>query len=279
LKVVKSIQELALHRIHLKGSVGFVPTMGALHQGHLSLVKKCKDENDVTVCSIFVNPIQFNNPQDFEKYPQTLEQDLDLLEKVNCDLVFVPTAKEMYPTLPKLQFDFGSLENVLEGAFRPGHFNGVGIVVSKLFHHVQPTVAYFGQKDLQQTLVIKRMVADLGFPIKIVIADICREQDGLAMSSRNVRLTPKMREIAPLLYKSISIFRERVQHGVSIQKSREEAVNFLQDKEIRLEYLEIAETSSLSLINDTYQGEVAICIAAYLGEVRLIDNVVFQKLK
>ena len=253
--------------------------MGALHQGHLSLVKKCKEENDVTVSSIFVNPIQFNNPQDFEKYPQTLESDLDLLERAGCNLVFAPTAKEMYPTLPQLKFDFGSLEHVLEGAFRPGHFNGVGIVVSKLFHHVQPTVAYFGQKDLQQTLVIKRMVDDLSFPIKIVIGDTCREQDGLAMSSRNVRLTPEMRALAPLLYKSLSIFKERVLEGESIQKSREEAVDFLKGKEIRLEYLEIAETSGLATIDDRYRGEVAICIAAYLGEVRLIDNVVFYKLK
>ncbi|HAR19287.1 MAG TPA: pantoate--beta-alanine ligase, partial [Cytophagales bacterium] len=185
------------------GSLGFVPTMGALHDGHLSLVTRCKAENQKTVCSIFVNPIQFDNQEDFSKYPQHLEQDLNLLEKVGCDWVFVPSAQEMYPSVPKLKFDFGALEKVMEGKQRVGHFNGVAIVVSRLFHVIQPSVAYFGQKDLQQTIIVRQLIQDLGFQIQMQVCDTLREENGLAMSSRNVRLSTRARNDAALLYSTL----------------------------------------------------------------------------
>jgi pantoate--beta-alanine ligase len=179
--------------------LGFVPTMGALHQGHLDLVAKSIESMDFTVVSIFVNPTQFNSSEDFQKYPQTLEADLALLESAGVDFVFVPTVASLYPQPSHLRFDFGSLEQVLEGEFRPGHFNGVGLVVAKLFHLIQPTRAFFGQKDLQQVAIIKRLVQDLSFGLSIEVVPTRREKDGLAMSSRNMRLNPEERQQALLL--------------------------------------------------------------------------------
>jgi pantoate--beta-alanine ligase len=272
---LKSLSDLTLCRGELSGKIGFVPTMGALHEGHLSLIKKSKAENEATICSIFVNPLQFNNPEDFEKYPQVLEKDVSLLEKVGCDVLFSPSATEMYPSIPKLTFHFGHLEQVMEGAFRPGHFNGVAIVVSKLFHLVQPSVAYFGQKDLQQTLVIKQLVKDLQFPLSIVVCDTQREPDGLALSSRNVRLDPIQREKASILYRALLLVKDKIGKGESIA-SVLEAAKFLVASEpaVRLEYLEILEVESLLPISDSFRGNVAVCIAAYFGNVRLIDNIV-----
>lgn len=178
-------------------TIGFVPTMGALHAGHISLIERAKTENDLAVCSIFVNPTQFNNSDDLKKYPRTLERDCEMLRPVGCDVVFAPSAEEMYPSLPQLKMDFGTLETIMEGKFRPGHFNGVGIVVSKLFNIVKPDKAYFGLKDLQQVAVIRRMVQELSFDLEIIPCPTLRETDGLAMSSRNTRLSPEARALAP----------------------------------------------------------------------------------
>ena len=252
--------------------------MGALHEGHLSLIRECKKENDFTIASIFVNPIQFNNADDFAKYPNVLDRDLELLREEGCDAVFAPSASEMYPVPPQTKFNFGSLETVLEGAFRPGHFSGVAIVVSKLFHIVNPHVAYFGQKDLQQTLVVKQLVRDLQFPLILKVCDTVREEDGLAMSSRNVRLTPEFRKVAPQLFSSMIKIKETIVNGGSvIPHVRYITGEIKRIKGVRIEYLEAVDTQFLLPIKDDYIGEVAICVAGYFGEVRLIDNIVFHK--
>ncbi|GIV39610.1 MAG: pantothenate synthetase [Thermonema sp.] len=277
---LKNPQEAHLQCLTFKKegkSIGFIPTMGALHEGHLSLVRRAKEENDVVVCSIFVNPTQFNDPTDLAKYPRTLEADRRLLESVGCDLLFAPQEQEMYPAPPVLRFSFGHLEQVMEGAHRPGHFNGVALVVSKLFHIVQPNKAYFGQKDYQQYLIIRQLVADLSFPVEVVPCPIVREADGLAMSSRNRRLTPAQRREAVILYQTLQEAKQRLLNGVSVEEVKKWVASVfapLQKKDIRLEYFEVADGYTLSAVKDIHRHkEVVLCIAAYVGEVRLIDNV------
>lgn len=259
-------------------SIGFVPTMGALHAGHISLIERSKADNDLTVCSIFVNPTQFNNPEDLKKYPRTLEKDCEMLQSAGCHVVFAPSAEEMYPSLPQLCMDFGTLETVMEGKFRSGHFNGVGIVVSKLFNVVKPDKAYFGLKDLQQVAVIRQMVRDLSFDLEVVPCPTLREIDGLAMSSRNTRLSLEARALAPQIYKVLNLAKEKLETGASTIETQE-FVNqhFSNYTEFELEYFEVADFDTLKPIeakNET--GKTAICIAAFLGEVRLIDNIVFE---
>lgn len=257
--------------------IGFVPTMGALHAGHIELVKRAVRENDISVCSIFVNPTQFNNPEDLKKYPRTLEEDCKMLEEVGCDVVFAPSAEEMYPELPKMKLDFGDLETKLEGEFRPGHFNGVGIVVSKLFHIIKPDKAYFGQKDLQQCAVVNRLVRDLSFDLKLIICDTVREESGLAMSSRNRRLSETGRSQAAFLYQSLKLGEKLLKEGLPVIEVREKiAEAFAEKKHFTPEYYEIVDFESLNAI-DIYNPEkkTAIVLAVFLEEVRLIDNIVF----
>ncbi|HAK78962.1 MAG TPA: pantoate--beta-alanine ligase [Runella sp.] len=258
-------------------SVGFVPTMGALHEGHLSLIEASNAQNDLTVCSIFVNPIQFNNPDDLARYPRTLETDCELLQTVGCDAVFAPSVQEMYPEKSLLTFDFGDLERVMEGKFRPGHFNGVGVVVSKLFNIVQPDRTYFGQKDLQQVAVVRRMMIDLGFQIELHPRPTLREADGLAMSSRNRNLTADERALAPHIYAGLSAAKASLLEGRSPAdvKAWMDA-HFAQQPAFRLEYFEIVNAFSLQDVTELQpEGQTALCIAAHLGKVRLIDNIVF----
>ncbi len=271
---IKTLQTYLQNQRKSGKTIGFVPTMGALHQGHLSLIETAKNQNDVVVCSIFVNPTQFNNPHDLAVYPRTLEADCKMLEEVACDIVFAPSASEMYPSLPTLKFDFGTLENVMEGKFRPGHFNGVGIVVSKLFNIVQPNKAYFGQKDLQQCAVINCLVKDLSFSLDLVICPTQRETDGLAMSSRNRNLSEDQRVIAPEIYKSLSAAAELLK-----TKSSTEVKQFVTDyfeviEDIELEYFEISDFETLLPIEELLEGKTALCIAAFLGKTRLIDNII-----
>lgn len=275
MKIFKTIIET---QNYLKSnSVGFVPTMGALHDGHISLIKRAKKENELCVASIFVNPTQFNNPEDLEKYPRTIEADLKKLEEAGCDIVFLPEVTEMYPSPAILKFDFGSLENILEGKFRPGHFNGVGIVVSKLFNIIKPSKAYFGLKDLQQCAVINRLVNDLSFSVELILCDTVREEDGLAMSSRNVRLAPSFRTQAPNIYASLNLAKSELLKGASIQ----DTLNIVKDfysilPDFEVEYFEIVDFNSLQPIS-VYNTEIktAIVVAAHLGGVRLIDNILF----
>ena len=267
---------LLLQRLQGK-SVGFVPTMGALHVGHLSLIEASRLANDLTVCSIFVNPIQFNNPDDLARYPRTLEADCVMLDIARCDVVFAPSAEEMYAEKPVLKFDFGDLERVMEGKFRPGHFNGVGIVVAKLFNIVQPERTYFGQKDLQQVAVIRRMMIDLGFQMEHNVCATLREADGLAMSSRNRNLTPDERQIASHIYKGLCNAKEALVSGKTTAEVHEGmTAHFAEQPAFRLEYFEIVHAHTLQTVEAIQPiGETALCIAAYLGKVRLIDNVIF----
>ncbi|GHA64150.1 pantoate--beta-alanine ligase [Pontibacter akesuensis] len=254
-------------------SIGFVPTMGALHEGHLQLLRASVQQNDVTVCSIFVNPTQFNNPDDYKLYPRTMEQDVALLQSTGCDILFAPVAADVYPQQPLLQFSFGPLEAVMEGAHRPGHFNGVATIVSKLFHMVQPHRAYFGQKDLQQVAIVKQLVQALSFDVELVRFPTVREADGLAMSSRNKRLNPEQRQTSAVLYEALQQAKEKLGRQ-SLASIKAEAAAYLQSKgRVEVEYFEIADADTLQPLEQVAPGqEVALCIAAFVGPVRLIDN-------
>ncbi|WP_324673774.1 pantoate--beta-alanine ligase [Hymenobacter sp. GOD-10R] len=257
--------------------IGLVPTMGALHEGHLQLVRAAAAENDVVVTSIFVNPTQFNNAEDFRLYPRLPEADAELLGPAGCTALFMPSVEQMYPAPARLRFDFGPLEHVMEGAFRPGHFNGVATVVSKLFHLARPHRAYFGQKDLQQVTIVRQMVSDLSFDLEVVAFPTVREADGLAMSSRNRRLTPADRARAPRLHQALQLAAEQLRAGHSVAAARQAAIDYLaQEPAIKLEYLEVADAQTLqpALEQPADKQPLAICLAASLGDVRLIDNVV-----
>jgi len=259
--------------------VGFVPTMGALHNGHFSLVQIAKSECDLTVASIYVNPTQFDNKSDLARYPRTLAQDCELLEKQGCDVVFAPSDEEMYPEgvqYVRSTISFGSLERVMEGKYRKGHFHGVGLVVSKLFHIVQPDIAFFGQKDLQQFAIIQQMVNDFSFRVKLRRCPIVREQDGLAMSSRNRLLNERERFIASKLYESLTLAKQMLIDHVSLNEVKDAAIaEICKHKDFKIEYFEIVEAKNLQTI-DTWDSKmsIAICVAAHLGNVRLIDNII-----
>ena len=277
---IRSINALRLHIADEKRTfktIGFVPTMGALHEGHISLIKQAKAENTVCIASIFVNPLQFNNAEDFKKYPIQQEIDIALMEAAGCDVLFMPNVEEFYPTQPKMSIDIGLLDQILEGAHRPGHFSGVAIVVSKLFHVVSPDKAYFGQKDLQQVAVINQLVSELNFPIEIIACPIIREPNGLAMSSRNMRLSETGKVIASNLFIAITQMESQIKAG---EKSSEKLVSIgklylAEFKEIEIEYLEVVNGNSLESVTEI-EGltKVAICIAAHNEGVRLIDNLV-----
>lgn len=267
-------QHLESQRLTAK-RIGFVPTMGALHQGHLSLIANARQENDVVVCSIFVNPTQFNNQEDFDQYPRILKEDEELLKANGCDVLFAPDAQEMYPEKPLIKFEFGELERVMEGAHRPGHFSGVGLVVSKLFHIVQPHRAYFGEKDYQQLCIIRQMVTQLNFPLEVIGVPIVREADGLAMSSRNKRLSAEERQQALIFSKVLREAQAALLNKQSVQEVKEWLAKTFEaaPEGVQLEYFEIAHRNtlaSISVIEDP--NDVILCIAGFVGNVRLIDN-------
>ncbi len=276
--LVKTVKELRSEIEKFGGSeqVGFVPTMGALHNGHLSLVRQAVAENGVVVVSIFVNPTQFNDPKDLERYPRTLEADLKLLEPTGCKIVFAPNAKEVYPEPDTRKFDFGQLEKVMEGKHRPGHFNGVAQVVSKLFDMVKPDKAYFGLKDFQQLAIIKNMVKQLQLPVQIVPCEIVREKSGLAMSSRNELLTSEQKENATVISKTLFKAKELTE-----QKSVEELTNWVTETVnknpfLDVEYFEIVDDEQLQPVKSWDEEKTKVgCIAVHCGEIRLIDNFVF----
>lgn len=276
LKTVEEVRNYCFSQQKEGFSIGLVPTMGALHDGHLSLVKSSRMDNKITMASIFVNPIQFNNPTDLAKYPRTLENDLEMLQKAECQAVFIPDEKEMYRSKPVVKMSFGTLETVMEGAFRPGHFSGVGVVVSKLFNIVQPDHAYFGQKDLQQFLIIQQMVKDLSVPVKLHCCPIIREADGLAMSSRNARLTPLNRPVAARIYESLQLAASLLKKGEKVETIKKEVKAFLSEfKELQPEYFEIADGTTLTPVSDPKKhSSIALCTAVFLDGVRLIDNLI-----
>ncbi len=278
MKVIRTINELKEWRKNLDGPLGFVPTMGALHEGHLSLVRCSKRENPYTIVSIFVNPTQFDDPEDLRTYPRTFEKDKELLEEAGVEAVFVPSVEEMYPKGfedEDAHYDFGYLERVLEGAHRPGHFKGVAQVVAKLLRAVEPNVLYLGQKDYQQVLIIKKLIEKLSMPIKVVICPTVREPDGLAMSSRNVRLSPQQRENALALYRSLVKAKEVYKQGGSVAQAKQEAIKILESASLikKIDYFEIADADTLKTINDWDEADKVIALVAVRMEgVRLIDN-------
>jgi pantoate--beta-alanine ligase len=281
MEIITSIAQMQqrISQLHQNGKkIGFVPTMGALHQGHIALVKCCTQENDFIVSSIFVNPIQFNNPSDLEKYPRTFEKDKQMLEQAGCHLIFYPSVQEMYPVAETQVYDFGQLDKVMEGAFRPGHFNGVAIVVKKLFDIVQPHNAYFGEKDFQQLAIIKALVKQEELNVVIKACPIVREPDGLAMSSRNTRLSTGLRSQATVIYHSLLKAKELYQGNSSVEEiKRWVEEQFRNIPQVQLEYFEIADPQTLTSIGKNKPpGEVVACIAACFGEVRLIDNMIFK---
>ncbi|HDP55611.1 MAG TPA: pantoate--beta-alanine ligase, partial [Bacteroidetes bacterium] len=258
-------------------TIGFVPTMGALHKGHLELMKEARAQNDIVVVSIFVNPTQFNNPTDLQRYPRTLQKDKEKCADVGVDIVFAPAVEEVYPTVDERVFDFGNLDKVMEGKHRPGHFNGVAQVVSKLFDMVQPTRAYFGQKDYQQLAIIRKLVSDFNMDVEIVACHTVRENDGLAMSSRNALLSLQQRASAPLIAKTLLAARNQKE-----SKTVQELINWVinevnADPELEVEYFEIANAQTLQPVNDWADAQELVgCIAVQVGNVRLIDNVMFK---
>jgi len=256
-------------------TIGFVPTMGGLHQGHLSLVKKAKLENDIAVVSIFVNPTQFNNQEDLVNYPSNLESDIEMLKSLDCDFVFAPEAREMYkPDDEKVHFDFGHLTEGMEGKNRPGHFDGVATIVYKLLKYVPADKAYFGKKDYQQLLIIKSMVEQKNIDIEIVGCEIVREADGLAMSSRNSRLNKEQRVAAPFIRQTMLKMKEIAQNSTikELKIFVEKSIN--SNKEMQLEYFELADANSLKIISSLERKETIMgFIVVLLGNVRLIDNI------
>ena len=273
--VVETIKNLKqeLEKYNSK-NIGFVPTMGALHSGHISLVERCVKENDVCVVSVFVNPTQFNDKADLERYPRTEEADKKLLEAAGCDIVFMPKVEEMYPEQDTRVFNFGSIETVMEGKYRPGHFNGVAQIVSKLFDAVEPTRSYFGEKDFQQVAIIRDMVRQLNLPVEIIACPIIREESGLARSSRNELLSAEERKkaalISEVLSKSVNFAKD-----MSVEEVKNWVIDqFKVDEVFRMDYYDIVDGNSLQSVSSWSESDYIVgCIAVYCGKIRLIDNI------
>jgi pantoate--beta-alanine ligase len=273
MRVVHTIAEARAVRRALPGTWGFVPTMGYLHEGHLSLVRRARAENDRVAVSIFVNPTQFGPHEDYARYPRDLERDLRLLEPLGVDLVFVPSVEEMYPPGFQTWVIVEEVSRPLEGASRPGHFRGVATVVAKLFHILQPDRAYFGQKDAQQTVVIRRMVQDLNIPVEIVICPTVREPDGLAMSSRNTYLNPEERRAATVLFRALQAAKARYEAGERDAERLREAMREVIRAEplARIDYVSVAHPETLQEL-ERVEGPALLSLAVYIGTTRLIDN-------
>jgi len=265
-----------LQRCRLSGkTIGFVPTMGALHEGHATLVKRCAAENDLCVVSIFVNPTQFNNKEDLKRYPRTPEEDQRLLEHIGAAIIFAPSEEEIYPEPDKRVFNFGMLDKVMEGQFRPGHFNGVAQVVSKLFSFVHPDKAYFGEKDFQQLAIVRELVKQLGLPVQIVGVPIVREPDGLAMSSRNQRLSAEEKKNAAEIYRVLRESTHMMRELYTPKQLTDFVIGEINNVPgLNVEYFEIVDGNTLQLISSWEKNISSVgCIAVFCGAVRLIDNI------
>jgi pantoate--beta-alanine ligase len=277
MKVIEKIDDMKRLRLELAEPVGFVPTMGYLHEGHLALIRWARTENSSLVVSQFVNPTQFGPEEDFSQYPRNPEHDLALLTKERVDIVFMPSEDEMYPPRFNSWVEVGKITERLEGASRPGHFRGVTTVVAKLFNIIQPTRAYFGQKDAQQVVVIKKMVAELNMNLEIVTVPTMREGDGLAMSSRNTYLNPEEREVATVLYQAISLAQKLwVQGETDAQAIRQQMLTLIRKEPLAaIDYISIADTETLDEL-DTVKSPALVSLAVKIGNTRLIDNVVLE---
>lgn len=271
--IYKSVSELTQFLLQNKHkTIGFVPTMGALHQGHLSLINQSKEKAELTICSIFVNPIQFNKQEDLDNYPRTIELDIQKLESVACDVLFLPSVEEMYPTKQYKQFDFGTLATVMEGEHRPGHFNGVANVIERFFEIIKPTFAFFGEKDFQQLAIVKALTKQLGISTKIIGCPILREESGLAMSSRNERLTADERTRAALIYSSLIQIKNDYTK-ITIKQAKENFKTAVEREQMSLEYIEFADGNTLQPIKQWNETNYCVAfVAVNVGKVRLIDN-------
>ena len=257
-------------------NIGFVPTMGALHQGHLALVEQSVRENNLTICSIFVNPAQFNNAEDLEKYPRPIESDIQILENIGCDIALIPDSSEMYPKENPLSFNLGYLDEIMEGKFRPGHFNGVCLIIAKFFNIIHPNVAYFGRKDLQQFVVINKLKEALMFDLDLKCINTIREKDGLALSSRNLHLSAIERPKAIIFYHTLINARKKLLSGERVESVKETVKEVFENMEdtTSLEYFEIVYSQTLQTVDHfDPHDEISLCIAGYVGKVRLIDNI------
>ena len=278
MKIYTTVDELKNHLNIIREedkAIGFVPTMGALHDGHMSLIKEARQDSDYVVASIFVNPEQFNNKEDLKKYPRTKKDDIAKLEEAKCDILFYPSIEEVYPKEDETVFEFGNLDKVMEGKFRPGHFQGVAKVVKRLFEIVEPRKAFFGMKDYQQMVIIHKLTKDYGLPVEIVPCPIVREENQLAMSSRNERLTKQQRKEAALIYKTLKMVK--IQSGfmpiLELKDTVERTIN--KNKMMQLEYFEIVDMYSLKILNAWAESNnIIACIAVNVGDVRLIDNMI-----
>jgi pantoate--beta-alanine ligase len=270
---IKDLQQ-SLSLIDSDKRIGLIPTMGALHQGHLSLINQAKKSNDLVVVSIFVNPTQFDKPEDLKKYPRTLEADFELLKTIDCDIIFTPNANEIYSQkIQSESFNFDGLEHLMEGKFRDGHFDGVGTIIKRLFEIVKPNNAYFGEKDFQQLQIIRKLVEKHEIPVSIVGCKIFREVDGLAMSSRNARLTKKHRDAAPFIYKTLKKAKKKFAKKNTYKVYKWIEKKFKKHPLLKLEYFEIAEEETLLTISEKNQGKnYRAFIAVFAGKIRLIDN-------
>ncbi len=277
MEVTITIAEMKALRREIPGSVGFVPTMGYLHQGHLALVKQARADNSTVVASIFVNPTQFGPGEDFDTYPRDTERDLALLEKENADIVFIPSNEEMYPEGFSSLVEVEKVTERLEGSHRPGHFRGVTTVVAKLFNIVEPTRAYFGQKDAQQATVIKKMVTDLNMNLEITVVPTVRESDGLAMSSRNIYLNPEERQAATVLFKALSLARQLQERGkIDAEYLRQEMTSLIGKEPLaKIDYVSIADAQTLEELTEIDRPALA-SLAVRIGKTRLIDNMVLE---
>jgi pantoate--beta-alanine ligase len=275
MKVISTVAEFKEARRKIRGTVGFVPTMGYLHEGHLFLARQAKAENDVSAVSIFVNPTQFGPKEDFARYPRDPDRDLALLEKERTDLVLMPPVEEMYHPGISTWVDVEGMTKRLEGAARPGHFRGVATVVAKLFNIVEPSKAYFGQKDAQQVVVIQKMVTDLNMNLEVVVVPTLREPDGLAMSSRNVYLSPEERQSAVVLWRSMNLVKGLWQKGErDAEKLRNEMVALIKKEPLaRIDYVSIADPRTLDELSHI-KGSALVSMAVYIGKTRLIDNLI-----
>lgn len=282
LKIIKNADEMkAVYREIKTGNkkTGFIPTMGALHQGHLSLVTNCKSDNNISIASIFINPLQFNESDDFQKYPRTIEEDIEKLRNITCDYLFLPSEKDVYPDEKSriLDFNIGYLENVYEGQVRPGHFKGVALVVNRLFELIQPDFAYFGQKDYQQFLVLQKMVQENDLKIKIKMCPVIREDDGLAMSSRNRFLTDDQRKDAASLYQALNLLKVNYQKK-PIDLIKKDAIKKIElNKDFKVEYLDVCDSTTLKPVDEWNDAEALVAIVAVrLPGLRLIDNILIN---
>lgn len=263
-----------------KSSIGFVPTMGALHTGHIELIKRSESENVVTVCSLFVNPTQFNNKTDLQNYPRTETADLDLLRKNKCNIVFIPSVDEMYPTDELLKIDFGSLATIMEGAYRPGHFLGMATVVKKLFDITMPDTAYFGEKDFQQLAIIRNMVKQLDIKVSITGCATVREVDGLALSSRNIHLTKDERKNACVIYQSLVDAQNDYKNELTIEQIKNQVIKKIEHGGLfTVQYFEIVNAETLQPIDSiSFSKPIQACIAVLTSKTRLIDNIALNSI-